>query len=94
MDDGTPGNGHIPLIEGSQSIDGGDTASCTPADQLGHPRADGDGNGDVVCDIGAVEFANEESIVSNLVALDLLRARFPSSPSRREALLFERASSM
>jgi hypothetical protein len=75
-DDGTPGNGHIPLIEGSQSIDAGDPASCTPADQLGQPRADGDGNGDVVCDIGAIEFANEEPIVSNLVALSSLSTSF------------------
>jgi hypothetical protein len=71
-DDGTPGNGHIPLIVGSQSIDGGDPASCTPTDQLGRVRADGDGNGEVVCDMGAVEFANEEPIVSNLVSLTSL----------------------
>jgi hypothetical protein len=82
MDDGTPGNGHIPLIEASQSIDGGDTASCTPTDQLGQPRADGDANGDVVCDIGAVEFANEEPIVSNLVALtSLSTAPFEPDPT-------------
>ena len=56
QDDGTAGNGHVPLLETSQAIDAGDPSSCTATDQLGHARVDGDGNGSVTCDMGAVEF--------------------------------------
>jgi hypothetical protein len=55
-DDGTPGNGHFPLLQTSPAVDGGDILSCTPTDQLGQSRVDGDLSGSVVCDIGAVEF--------------------------------------
>jgi hypothetical protein len=68
QDDGTAGNGHVPLLETSQAIDAGDPSSCTATDQLGHSRVDGDGNGSVLCDIGAVEFIPAE-VVNQLVSL-------------------------
>jgi hypothetical protein len=43
-------------IAGSVLIDSGDPTDCSSSDQLGQARTDGDGNGTVVCDIGAVEF--------------------------------------
>jgi hypothetical protein len=48
-DDGTPGNGHMPLLWGSQAIDEGDDDICPPTDQLGQPRVG-------QCDIRAIEF--------------------------------------
>ena len=48
-DDGTPGNGHFPLLPTSQAIDAGNDAACPPTDQLGQPRVG-------PCDIGAIEF--------------------------------------
>jgi len=48
-DDGTPGNGHFPLLPTSQVIDAGNDAACPPTDQLGQPRVG-------PCDIGAIEF--------------------------------------
>jgi hypothetical protein len=48
-DDGTPGNGHVPLLPGSRAIDAGNDAFCLPTDQLGQPRVGR-------CDIGAIEF--------------------------------------
>src|SRR5690606_32668627 len=53
-DNGTPGNGHYPLLEASLAINGGDQAECEAipelaTDQIGQPRAD------AVCDIGAIE---------------------------------------
>jgi hypothetical protein len=55
--DGRPfGLGHVPLLAGSQAIDAGDPGTCETLDQLGFPRADGDLNGAVRCDIGAIEF--------------------------------------
>lgn len=60
------GLGHIPLVAGSQAIDNGDPAACTPLDQLGFPRADGDLNGNATCDIGAIEF---EPIVTTLFTI-------------------------
>ena len=48
-DDGTPGNGHFPLLQTSQAIDAGNDVACPPTDQLGQPRVD-------QCDIGAIEF--------------------------------------
>lgn len=49
-DDGTPGNGHYPLLSSSQAIDAGNNATCAADDQIGTVRA---GN----CDIGAIEYA-------------------------------------
>ena len=48
-DDGTPGNGHFPLLPSSQAIDEGNDAACPKTDQLGSPRVG-------PCDIGAIEF--------------------------------------
>jgi hypothetical protein len=48
-DDGTPGNGHFPLVPASQAINKGNDAACPPTDQLGQPRVGR-------CDIGAIEF--------------------------------------
>jgi len=48
-DDGTPGQGHFPLLPTSQAIDAGNDAACPPTDQLGQPRVGR-------CDIGAIEF--------------------------------------
>jgi hypothetical protein len=46
---------HVPR-RGSPVIDAGDNDTCEETDQRGAPRPlDGDGVGDVVCDIGAVE---------------------------------------
>lgn len=47
----------FPLPPGSPAIDGGSPSGCPATDQLGLPRpVDGDGNGVVACDIGAVEY--------------------------------------
>jgi hypothetical protein len=48
-DDGTPGQGYLPLLPTSPAIDAGDPAACPPTDQLGQLRLP-------PCDIGAVEF--------------------------------------
>ena len=69
LDDGTPGNGHFPPLETSQAVDAGDPVSCTLTDQLGHSRIDGDRDGVVVCDIGAIEFSPAATIVSDLASL-------------------------
>jgi hypothetical protein len=55
-DNGTPGNGHFPLLASSQAIDSGNDDVCLPTNQLGNPRIDGDGDGDAICDIGAYEY--------------------------------------
>lgn len=46
----------IPLLRESAAIDAGDDSACPPRDQLGVRRRDGDRDGIIVCDIGAVEF--------------------------------------
>jgi hypothetical protein len=43
------------LLPGSPAVDAGNNATCLPTDQRGQARTDGDGNGTVVCDIGAYE---------------------------------------
>jgi hypothetical protein len=48
-DNGTPGNGHVPLLPDSAAIDAGNDAACPSTDQLGEPRVG-------PCDIGAIEF--------------------------------------
>ncbi|MGQ3685931.1 MAG: choice-of-anchor Q domain-containing protein [Candidatus Loosdrechtia sp.] len=56
---GTPGNGHFPLLASSPAIDAGNNDACPETDQLGMPRVDGR------CDIGAIEFF---PIVNDLVS--------------------------
>lgn len=54
----TPGGrtDYFPLLPGSPAIDRGREENCLPADQLGALRpADGDGDGQAACDVGAVE---------------------------------------
>jgi hypothetical protein len=53
-DNGTPGNGHFPLLTSSQAIDSGNDDVCPPTDQLGNPRVNGDDDGGITCDIGAI----------------------------------------
>jgi hypothetical protein len=48
-DDGTPGDGHFPLLPTSPAINAGNPAACPKQDQLGEPRVG-------PCDIGAIEF--------------------------------------
>jgi len=55
-DDGTPGNGHFPLLSTSRAIDAGNDAGCPRQDQLGQPRVNVPGIGTSLCDIGAIEF--------------------------------------
>jgi hypothetical protein len=52
-DDGTPGNGHFPLLSISQAIDEADNATCFRTDQLGKQRVG-------PCDIGAISFRNKD----------------------------------
>jgi hypothetical protein len=56
-DDGTPGNGHYPLLPTSRAIDAGNDAACPPTDQLGQPRVG-------PCDIGAIEFQGGELVAA------------------------------
>jgi hypothetical protein len=55
-DNGTPGNGHFPLLPTSQAIDAGNDAACPRRDQLGQRRRPIPRGGMSRCDIGAIEF--------------------------------------
>ena len=55
-DNGTPGNGHFPLLSTSQAIDAGNDAVCPRRDQLGQRRVNIPRVGTSRCDIGAIEF--------------------------------------
>ena len=57
-DNGDAGNAHYPLLADSPLIDAAGRVSktCSPRDQLGHRRVDGDRDGQIACDIGAVEW--------------------------------------
>lgn len=55
-DDGEPGRGYFPLLKGSPAIDSVTDNDCPPTDQLENPRVDGDDDGFIFCDIGAIEF--------------------------------------
>jgi hypothetical protein len=79
QDDGTPGNGHFPLLATSPAVDAGDPTSCSPTDQLGFGRFDGDGDGTVVCDIGAVELTVQK-IVNELVAVIVTKTSLDDTP--------------
>jgi hypothetical protein len=50
---GTPGNGHFPLLSSSQAIDAGNNAVCFRRDQLGRRRIG-------PCDIGAISFRGKD----------------------------------
>jgi hypothetical protein len=52
-DNGTPGNGHFPLLSTSQAIDAGNNAVCLRRDQLGRRRIG-------PCDIGAISFRDKD----------------------------------
>src|SRR6266571_3956052 len=52
-DNGTPGNGHFPLLPTSQAIDAGNDAVCPKRDQLGEKRVG-------PCDIGAIRFLDQD----------------------------------
>jgi hypothetical protein len=80
-DDGTPGNGHFPLLAESQAIDAGDPAACSLTDQLGHSRIDGDGDSVAICDMGSIEFSPPATIVNGLVELAPLVTAFQSTPA-------------
>jgi Right handed beta helix region len=51
-DDGTPDNGHFPLLATSRAIDAGNDAACPKRDQLGEKRRR-------PCDIGSIEFPHK-----------------------------------
>ncbi len=57
-DNGDSGEAHFPLLAGSPAIDAGGRIGklCEFRDQLGNRRVDGDKDGKVECDIGAIEF--------------------------------------
>src|SRR5262249_37019771 len=55
-DDGTPGNGHFPLLPTSPAIDAGTTAACPLTDQLGQRRIGR-------CDIGAIRFLDGSDLL-------------------------------
>jgi hypothetical protein len=61
-DNGVAGQAHFPLEKDSPLIDAGGIIGthCTFADQLGQRRVDGNNDGTVRCDIGAVEFPNNK----------------------------------
>jgi hypothetical protein len=58
QDNGDAGYPHLPVLAGSPLIDAGGKVSkiCARRDQLGQPRVDGNGDGNVLCDIGAIEY--------------------------------------
>ena len=59
-DNGTPGNGHVPLLSTSQAIDAGNDAVCPKRDQLGQRRVNIPRVGTSRCDIGAIEFPGKD----------------------------------
>ena len=83
-DNGGPTRTHAPL-PGSAAIDSGDDASCPATDQRGFFRpADGDDDGTVLCDIGAVEVP-EPTLLGGLIAGGLSLAGIARSRRRRTA---------
>ena len=53
-DNGTPGNGHFPLLGTSRAINAGNGIACPHKDQIGTPRK-------ARCDIGAIEHTNNSN---------------------------------
>jgi hypothetical protein len=85
-DDGTPGKGHVPLLEGSPAIDAGNDEACPATDQLGQPRVG-------VCDIGAIEFqppAGEVIVIRRALFVNRLALLFlvATSSAAPDAELF------
>lgn len=64
IDNGIPGNGHLEVLPASPAIDAGNSSACSFTDQLGQLRIDGDLDGTVVCDIGAIEFHDPISTIA------------------------------
>ena len=60
------------LQSGSPAIDAGDDTACSPSDQRGVPRWDGDGDGHKTCDIGAYEFV-PSSVQTERIYLALVK---------------------
>ena len=56
VDNGTSGNGHFSLAANSPAIDAGNNDGCSVSDQVGNFRFNGNGDGNIICDIGSVEF--------------------------------------
>jgi hypothetical protein len=58
VDNAQPGDAYVPLLADSPLIDAGGRVSedCTRRDQIGNARTDGNGDGNIRCDIGAIEF--------------------------------------
>jgi hypothetical protein len=67
-DDGTPGNGHFPLLSTSPAINTGNDAACLLTDQLDQPRVG-------PCDIGAVEFQGASDTIRPAVTISANPAR-------------------
>lgn len=58
QDSGDAGNAHYPLLQDSPLIDAGGriSSNCDNRDQIQQRRRDGDHDGKVECDVGAIEF--------------------------------------
>jgi CSLREA domain-containing protein len=63
IDTEAPGKGYFPLLSDSPAIDAANDEACPDTDQLGNSRSDGDDDGMITCDIGAIEFQTEELTV-------------------------------
>ncbi|MGH3147772.1 MAG: Ig-like domain-containing protein, partial [Rubrobacter sp.] len=65
------------LLPGSPAVDAAANAGCPATDQRGVARRDGDGNGTVVCDIGAYERSDFKSptVTSTAPAAGATRVR-------------------
>jgi hypothetical protein len=73
-DNGTPGNGHFPLIPNSRAIDAGNNNVCLSnpilaTDQIGQPRIG-------ICDIGAIEFQQQ---VNDKVSFEPIGSTFSTT---------------
>lgn len=79
---GGPTETHLP-VAGSPAIDGGDPTSCPTTDQRGIPRPlDGDANGSLRCDVGAVEVPEPAFVASLLAGAVVLALRSRSGRAR------------
>src|SRR5687768_17260816 len=78
LDNGMPGQAHVPLLATSRAINAGDNQACVEepqlaTDQPGNPRVG-------ICDIGAIEFHPERVPVNDLVAFEPIRSTFAFTP--------------